>query len=212
MAFSIFPRMIYKTRSKINGEIVVKEQFGQYTLQVQGLIQSGGIVKNVWQKPLSKIRNSVRQPADEIQKVLILGLGGGTVVQLIKVHWPKAEIVGVEIDSEIIKIGKKYFSLGKANNLKIVEDNAFNFVAKTKAKFDLIIIDMYLGKNYPAQAEKDEFLENVKNILSQKGVAIFNRLDINFLSANLFESNLRKYFSDINRVKTRTNLFFLARD
>lgn len=208
MSFSIFPRTIYKTRSKINGEIVVKEQFGQYTLQVQGLIQSGGIVKNIWQKPLSKIRNQ----KNTFRKVLILGLGGGTVVQLIKVHWPKAKIVGVEIDSEIIKIGKKYFNLGKASNLKIVEDNAFNFVTKTQGKVDLIIVDMYLGKNYPPNAEKDEFLENVKNILSQKGVAIFNRLDINFLSANLFESSLRKYFFDINRVKTRTNLFFLVKD
>lgn len=89
MSFSIFPRKVFEVKSKISGEIVVQEQLGLYTLHVQNLIQSGGIVKGIWKKAFRQVR--------DVSKCLMLGLGGGTVVQLIKSHSSNAEITGVEI-------------------------------------------------------------------------------------------------------------------
>lgn len=234
MSFSIFPRVVYKTHSKISGEIKVEEQLGIYTLHVQGLIQSGGLVKSIWRKPLKKIRNlpACRQGRQfVIRNSLILGLGGGTVVQLIKVCFPKAKIVGVEIDPEIIKIGKKYFGLGKILGLKIIQADAFEYVGRLKQKFNkntsdggpegllrgegrkfgLIIVDLYLGDKFPAQAEEDKFLVKVKKELSKGGIAIFNRLKINQNKLISFEKKLKTHFPQVNLVKTSTNLFFLAR-
>lgn len=204
MTFSIFPRMVCKTHSKISGGIVVQEQLGQYTLHVQNLIQSGGIVKGIWRRALKNVNLQV-----EVRKALMLGLGGGTVVQLIKARWRQAKIISVEIDPEIIKVGKKYFGLGKMFGLQIVNADAFDYIRRAKQKFDLIIVDLYLGAKFPPQAEEDKFLVKIKKLLNQNGVAIFNRLRSD--ETENFEKKLKKYFSFVKKVKTSTNLFFLVK-
>jgi len=210
MSFSIFPRTVFKTKSKINGEIVVKEQLGDYTLHVQGLIQSGGIIKGIWKKPLRFAQGKL-----SVSNCLILGLGGGTVVQLIKNRWPEAKIIGVEIDPEIIKIGRKFFGLGEIKNLEIIKANAFKWVdshfndLNHQSKFDLIIIDLYLGKEFPKEVESEEFLKNLKKLLAKKGLVIFNWLKGK--SEKQFEEKVKKIFPAIERIETPTNLFFVLK-
>ena len=210
MSFSIFPRTVFKTKSKINGEIVVKEQLGDYTLHVQGLIQSGGIIKGIWKKPLRFAQGKL-----SVSNCLILGLGGGTVVQLIKNRWPEAKIIGVEIDPEIIKIGRKFFGLGEIKNLEIIKANAFKWVdghfndLNHQSKFDLIIIDLYLGKEFPKEVESEEFLKNLKKLLAKKGLVIFNWLKGK--SEKQFEEKIKEIFPAIEKIETPTNLFFVLK-
>ena len=210
MTFFLFPRTVYKTKSKISGEIVVKEQLGDYTLHVQGLIQSGGIIKGIWKKPLRFAQGKL-----SVSNCLILGLGGGTVVQLIKNRWPDAKIIGIEIDPEIIKIGRKFFGLGEIKNLEIIKANAFKWVdghfndLNHQSKFDLIIIDLYLGKEFPKEVESEEFLKNLKKLLAKKGLVIFNWLKGK--SEKQFEEKVKKIFPAIERIETPTNLFFVLK-
>lgn len=203
MSFSFFPQTVYQVKSKISGLIEVREQFGRSTLHVQGLIQSGGIVKGIWKKPLKRIK--------KVSRVLVLGLGGGTAIQLVKEKSPEAEIVGVEIDPEIIKIGKRFFGLGKIKKLKIVNADAFKWLKSPCGQFDLIIVDVYLGKEFPREGEGEEFLEGIKRLLTEDGMVIFNRLRIKKDNLGLFEKRLKKKFSWAESVKTLTNFFFLAR-
>ncbi|HUS60191.1 MAG TPA: methyltransferase domain-containing protein [Nevskiaceae bacterium] len=206
MSFSIFPRKVFEVKSKISGEIVVQEQLGLYTLHVQNLIQSGGIVKGIWKKALHYV-----QGKPFVSGCLVLGLGGGTVVQLVKSHSSNAEITGVEIDPEIIKIGKKYFGLGEVDGLKIIQADAFNFNnIYYRSQYDLIVVDLYLGKKFPVKAASDEFLKKIKNLLLPEGTAIFNRLRTG-KELGSFEKKLKNHFSRVNLVKTSTNLFFLVR-
>jgi len=213
MSFSIFPRTVYKTQSKISGPIEVKEQLGRYTLHVGGLIQSGGIIKNIWGKALGRISYKVYS----IQRVLVLGLGGGTVVQLMKARWPEAKIVSIEIDSEIIKIGKKYFRLGEIENLEIINADAikwvkrFNVLKHYNKKFDLIIVDLYVGGKFPIKAGSNEFLKNLKKLLSKEGRIIFNRLISPSEDLEGFEEKLKNHFSSLEIIETHTNLLFFAR-
>lgn len=208
MSFSIFPRTVYKTKSKISGEIVIKEQFGKYTLHVGGLIQSGGIIKNIWGKALGRISYKVYS----IQRVLVLGLGGGTVVQLIKARYPEAKIVGVEIDPEIIKVGKKFFKLDRIDNLEIINDDAIKWVDDyQKNKFDLILVDLYIGGEFTQGVASEKFLKKLKKLLSKKGIIIFNRLVSPSEDLAGFEERLKKHFSFLKTIETHTNLLFLAR-
>lgn len=204
MSFSFFPRTVYKTKSKISGEIVVKEQFGKYTLHVQGLIQSGGIVEGIWKKPISAISH---KPLT-ISNVLVLGLGGGTVVQLIEAHWPEAKIVGVEIDPEIIKIGEKFFDLEETKTLKTINDDAFKWVGLSNRNFDLIVVDLYIGSEFSEKGMDNKFLQNLKKLLSREGVIIFNWLK------NKDNKEMRKkitaIFPQIEALDLRTNLFLIC--
>ena len=201
MSFSFFPKTVYQTQSKISGEIKVKEHLSQYTLQVQNLTQSGGIIKSIWQKPLKKIIKA--------NQVLILGLGGGTAVQLIKERFPEVKITTLEIDQEIIKIGKKYFGLDGIKDLKIINAEAIGWVNNYRGdKFDLILVDLYIGSEFSKEAMNDEFLKKLKKLLSKNGVIIFNWLK-NKSEGRLFEK-LEKSFAQIEEVNTPTNLFFFC--
>lgn len=212
MAFSFFPRTVYKTKSKISGEIEVKEQLGKYTLHVQGLIQSGGLIEGIWKKPISAISH---KPLT-ISNVLVLGLGGGTVVQLIESHWPGAKIVGVEIDPEIIKIGEKFFGLGEIENLKIVNTDAFKWTTghynntyyHSRNFYDLIVVDLYIGSEFSEKGMDNKFLQNLKKLLSREGVIIFNWLK------NKDNKEMRKkltaIFPQVEALDLRTNLFLIC--
>lgn len=204
MAFSFFPRTVCKTKSKISGEIVVKEQFGKHTLQVDNLIQSGGIVKGIWKKAFRKIPKEL-----SVSNCLLLGLGGGTVVQLIKARWPEAKITGIELDSEIVKIGKKFFGLGEIDNLEIINNNATEWVNSYQdGKFDLILVDLYVGGKLPKRVEDKVFLESLKELLSQKGIIVFNWLKNK--NEKKFVETLKRNFSNFNRVNSATNIFLFV--
>jgi spermidine synthase len=205
MSFSFWPKTIFQTQSKISGEIKVKEQLDQYTLQVQNLTQSGGIIKSIWQKPLKKVKNA--------ERVLLLGLGGGTVVHLIKERFPEVKITALEIDSEIIKIGKKYFGLEKVKNLKIINTEAIKWVfgydiSKYRSKFDLILVDLYLGEKFPKKAMNDQFLKNLKKILAPQGTVILNWLKNK--EAKEIKQKFTSFFPEGEYLDLKTNLFLIG--
>lgn len=216
-----FPKIIYKINSPVNGEIKVVEQFGKRSIKVSGIEQSGPMVERIWEKGVKKFQISncfakAKFPPEskfQISNVLILGLGGGSVVKVINKHYPQAKILAIEIDPIMIKLGREYLNLSKYQNLEIKIDDAFQLVKSLRAKqFDLILVDLYLGKEVPEKIGDDRFLKNVKRILSKKGIVIFNRLrgrkrqnDL-----DLFFEQLKKIFKSVKVVKPLVNQLFIC--
>lgn len=217
MSFSLFPRVIFRGKSKFNGEVVIKDFLWQRLLYADGVIQSGGVVEDIWKKALKRIQNTAMpagRPAklagrqeSRIENVLVLGLGGGTVIRLIRRYWPHASVTAVELDPLIIDLGKRFFSLTPKNNFKVINGDAIKFDPQHRKGFDLVLIDLYFGKKIPAGAEKDVFLRNIKSLLASDGRAIFNR--IRFSKKN-FEASLKEHFCYIEKVETVSNLFFIV--
>lgn len=77
-----------------------------------------------------------------------------------------------------------------------------------RSKFNLIIVDLYLGDKFPKEVESTRFLRSTKKLLSKNGMVIFNRLKTDKIED--FEKKLKRHFSSIKKVKTPTNLFFLS--
>jgi spermidine synthase len=205
--------VLERVESKINGQIEVREDiFGKRGIFVNKLSQSCHLVEKLWQKPLKKLQNS-KTP---ISNVLVLGLGVGSVAKVIHKFFPKAKIIGVEIDPIMIKLGKKYFNLSTVKNLKIkVKDaiSCFHDLNHESKNFDLVLVDLYVGDRVPKEATKEAFIKNVKKSLSPSGVAIFNRLYYGEKKkeANQFEAQLKKIFSQVEPVQTSASIFFLCR-
>lgn len=225
---SFFKRLFFgdevleKVDSPVNGEITVTENlFGGREMKIGGLTQSGGLVEKVWKVALSKVQSSRQmggQAPFKVQSCLILGLGCGNAAKLISKQWPGAKITGVEIDPEVIKIGKKYFGLEKISNLETKIEDAFDFcyslsVADGKQRYDLIIVDLYLGQEFPKEAESEEFLIILKKVLENNGLIIFNRLYFNKSHQELTECfllKIKKIFLKIKTKKVFTNLLILC--
>jgi len=195
--------------SPINGKIRVVRSLGLGTyIQVENITQSGGIVKDIWRSTIKKVAKLKPQ----VGKCLILGLGGGTAAgQIIKI-WPNAKITGVDNDEKMVEMGRKYLGL-KDVECVIGDGLEFSIKANKKGqKYDLILIDIYLGRTLPSQFEKEDFLITIEKLLTPGGVAVFNRLYYGEKRPETmrFASKLEKVFPKVKYVYPEANLMLLC--
>ncbi len=204
-------KVLEEKQSKFNGKVTVVKSLGLGTyIQVDGLTQSGGVVTDIWKETLKKVHSAKRI----VHSCLILGLGGGSVAKLVRKYWPETEITGVDIDPVIVKLGIRHLGLGNSK-AEIIVNDAAQFVrisSKSKKKWDLVIIDMYKGYEVPEKFTKDSFLKLILSLLSDNGIAVFNRLYFGEKrkEAMKFGETLQKYFK-VDYLFPEANVMFLCR-
>ena len=203
--------VLEEVNSPINGKISVVKSLGLGTyLQVGNLTQSGGVVYSIWKSTLNKVKSLLPEP----KNVLILGLGGGSCAKLTRKLWPNVKIIGVDFDETIVDLGEKYLGLKETNTDAVISD-AYEYIEKTvadKKKYNLIIIDLYVGQEFPVVFESDAFLDNVKKALSENGIVIFNRLysDEKRPQAMRFGQKLEKIFTKVDYFYPQANVMFIC--
>jgi spermidine synthase len=121
----------------------------------------------------------------EPQRVLVLGLGGGTLPTALA-GWPSVrEVDVVEIDAAVNRVAQKYFGLKPGPRLHVHEEDGRVFVkraAREGRHYDLVLLDAFDHEYIPEHLLTREFLADVKELLNPHGV----------LAANTF-SNSRLY-------------------
>ena len=199
---------IRQERSKYNGLIKVIMVFNMPRLIVGGMVQSGGLVRKIWDKGISKLK----QENKKVNKALVLGFGCGDCAFRIKKYFPHALITGVEVDEKIIEIAKAYFNLNKLKNLNLVVEDGVKFVSNTKEKYDLVLVDAYLGKKVPKVFKSERFFKNLIKVLNKDGMVVFNHLFFGKEKekAKKMISDLENYFGKIKLVRVASNLLIFA--
>jgi len=195
---NLFPVIIHQEKSNISGEVTIKEQLGIRELTVGGVTQSaqlGSKKVRVWES---------LAPTVKVNTVLVLGLGAGTVVTIIKQRYPDTKITAVEIDPVIVKLAKKYFNLNR--DIKVRVGDARNFLAEG-VSFDYIIVDLYLGRHNPEFSSEETFLRDIRSSLNQGGSAVFNRVPLfeGKESVKKFENILQQTFNKFSLQKVGAN-------
>lgn len=170
----IIPLELTKVTSPLNGEIKVVENLGKRTLYVNNAEQSGGTITGMWSKVIKNLKLNLPAGKAGIKNCLVLGLGGGTVIHILKQHYPEIAIDVIEFDPVIIDIAAKYFGITPSAKLNVIQDDAFARMKKSKNKFDLIVSDLYLGKLNPGSSRRVNFLENLEKRLNKSGIILFN--------------------------------------
>tara|TARA_Y100001970_G_scaffold71073_1_gene90398 strand:+ start:1745 stop:2587 length:843 start_codon:yes stop_codon:yes gene_type:complete len=116
----------------------------------------------------------------KVKRVLIIGGGDGAIAHEVLKHNSIKEVFICEIDQEVINLSVKYLkkiNFGSLKNpkVKIIIEDASQFIKKNNFKnyFDLIIADrpdpIGPGKNL----FKIKFYKDIKNALSNSGIAVF---------------------------------------
>lgn len=191
--FSYFiPINIYRKKSALSKDIEVTWNNGQLVLDSKSTNYSYGSLQRILRKGLKAIGfDQVLQ----MQNVLVLGVAGGSVIKtLVDEIGFKGKITGIEIDAEIIKIANDYFQLDQIPNLEIIIDDAFEFVLKTKEKYDLVIIDIFQDTTMPNFLFEKFFINRIGFLLSDNGFLLFNTM----LLDNAHEIRNAKYVSEFD--------------
>lgn len=153
--------------------------------------------------PYAKMVLSSLMIQDNPSSILILGLGGGTLVHTYKTLFPNAKITIVEIDEAVVGVAKKYFDFEETDLIRteVVDGRVYIKREGLKGtKYDLIILDAFTGEYIPEHLMTAEFLEEVKKLLPENGMLIANTFSTSRLYAA--ESNTyRQVFGEFFNVR-----------
>lgn len=110
------------------------------------------------------------------EKILVIGAGDGGVLREVLKH-AIANVTLVEIDEEVIEVSKKYLlSLSKGafsnKKVKVVIDDGAKFIAGTKDKFDVVIVDSPDPEGPAKKLFSINFYKNIFSILTKDGLMI----------------------------------------
>lgn len=188
----IIPIKIFKKKSARSKIIEVTWANGELVLDSENTNYSYGSLQRILRYGL---RNIGYDKILEMDHILLLGVAGGSVVKtLVDEIEYKGKITGVEIDPDMIQIANQYFNLNEIKQLNLVIDDAFEFVLKTKDKYNLIIIDVFEDTNMPNFLFEKFFLDRICTLLKDDGFILFNTMILD----EAHNVRNRKYISEVN--------------
>ena len=108
--------------------------------------------------------------------------------------FPTAMIHAIEIDTAVTKVAKKYFDFTENDQIKVFDQDGRVFTKRALAnsfKYDLIILDAFNGDYIPEHLMTQEYLQENKAILSEKGLLASNT----FTTSALYDHESTTYAS-----------------
>jgi spermidine synthase len=122
------------------------------------------------------------------RKILMLGLGGGSISTYLGRFMPEAAITTVEIDPGVITAAKTYFGLRETERMRYHAGDGRVFLNRNSELYDLILLDAYRGGYVPFHLLTREFYTLVKQRLTPGGAAAFNVHDGSKLYASTMKT------------------------
>lgn len=131
---------------------------------------------------------------------LIIGLAGGTVSGLYSEVYGPIPITGVELDPQIIEVGRRYFDLERPNLTPIAADGRRWLMRQPAAvRWQVIAIDAYRPPYIPFHLATVEFFALVRDHLTEDGVVAINvgRTAQNFDLVDALAATLAQVFPTV---------------
>jgi spermidine synthase len=126
------------------------------------------------------------------KRVLIIGLGGGSIPTALREILPDAQIDVVEIDPAVTRVAKQFFAFRDGPKLKVHEVDGRVYVKRALregVKYDAILLDAFDHEYIPEHLLTREFLTEVKSLLTREGVLVANT----FSSSRLYDHESTTY-------------------
>ncbi|HEY0335719.1 MAG TPA: fused MFS/spermidine synthase [Burkholderiales bacterium] len=188
-------RVLYEKASAYNNIIVTEDENGLRVLRFE---QNGA-------------RQSIAKPGDptflgfaytraafvglalasEPRRIMIVGLGGGTMPMFLHHYYPNATIDVVDIDADVVHVAKEYFGFREDDKLHAHIGDGRQFVESVREPYDLVFLDAFGARNVPPHLTTLEFMRAVRRAVRPGGLVVGN---IWGRAVNpLYESMVRTY-------------------
>ncbi|MFP6795528.1 MAG: fused MFS/spermidine synthase [Pseudomonadales bacterium] len=115
--------------------------------------------------------------APDPQRVLVIGLGGGTLPLALNELFPEALIDVVEIDAVVVRIAEEYFGFQRNEHINVFVTDGRIFTKRAvmrREHYDLIILDAFNGDYIPEHLMTREFLQETRILLGTNGTLVAN--------------------------------------
>lgn len=110
------------------------------------------------------------------QRVLILGLGGGSLPKFFLHHFAHTQVDAVELRPAIIDVAHRFFRLPAAHDrLQLVQREGLAFLLDApEATYDLIFVDLHDADGMAPVVDAEAFVPACRRVLVAGGVAVYN--------------------------------------
>ena len=211
-------KVLFEGKSEFNSSIMVVEDaegLRKLTFDNSGVQQS--IVKlgdpDRLELRYTRVMPVALAAVEKPKRILIVGLGGGSIPNFLHKHYPDTHIDVVDIDPVVVEVAKKYFAFREDKTLRVHVADGRAFIEKCREPYDVIFLDAYGAEDIPYALATREFLQAVRKAVTGKGVVVTNLMSRS--SNRLYDSMIRTYidvFDEVHVVDVRNsgNVILLA--
>lgn len=142
------------------------------------------------------------QPEGKVRRVLVLGVGGGSVLQLLHRYVKPDVLIGVELIPTHLTIARKYFGISK-KIATLVQADAIDWMQNYQGPpFDMIIDDLFgeeAGEGVRAIPLSAWWLKLLNKNLSADGLLVVNLISRQSLQESAYFTNraVARYFKSV---------------
>lgn len=144
-------------------------------------------------------------------RILIIGLGGGTLPRTLAALLPNATIDTVEIDPAVVRVARDYFGFTASARINVFEEDGRAYVrraARAGTHYDLIMLDAYDSEYIPEHLLTREFLQEAQSLLAPGAVLAANT----FSASKLYNNESVTYhavFGDFYNLRSGNRVILL---
>ena len=108
--------------------------------------------------------------------IVMVGLGGGSLVKFCYRHFPAARITVLEISAEVIALREQFCVPPDDARLRIVHADAAGYIAAAPGSCDVILVDGFDAAGMPPALGSAAFYQSCRRALRDGGVLVANLL------------------------------------
>jgi len=128
-------------------------------------------------------------------RILLLGLGGGSLAKFCYRRLPGAAITAVEVNPDVIALREAFRIPPDDDRFRVICANGADYVARSGRSKDVILADACDSEGVAPELDAIEFYQNAHRCLSRGGVFIANVCgDLNDCAAHV--GKIRTVFGD----------------
>jgi spermidine synthase len=110
----------------------------------------------------------------EVRSLLLIGLGGGSLVKFCHHHLPQIRITAVESDPHVLAFREPFCLPPDDERLAVVLDDGADFVARCTLRPDVLLVDAFDAQGFSPTITTREFYENAYARLADDGILVAN--------------------------------------
>jgi len=170
--------VIYEKASPYNNIIVTEDSNGLRTLLFERFGGRQSVVKpgdpDHLELAYARVALTGLALCEGPRRILVVGLGGGSLPMFLRKHYPAAAIDVAEIDPGVVDVAKQFFGFREDEFTHAHVGDGRQFIENVRQGYDIIFLDAFGARDVPKHLTTQEFLLAVRRALVTSGVVVSN--------------------------------------
>lgn len=176
--FRVAKHLMRAASHLMDDNVEVSELDGVRALHLGSVtIQSAMRIKDPWALELKYTRGMLcfLLFKANVQDVLVIGLGGGSIPKYLHAYCPLITTTVVEINPKIIQVARSQFFVPENDaRLAIIEGDGLQYLADHENISDVLIIDAFDSNGIPPDFCSQDFFDQCARSLNGEGILAIN--------------------------------------